>query len=197
MIHQKFSLAVVAVLLSVSVPPAAGSLILYGQQDRDAWFADVSSSETITFAEHHPTILTTQYEASHGLTIQGSTPSSVWTAESQLGYPNDGIGLVAVGGPAWFLFDREMNAFAVDFPGGFTVEFYSDDVLLHEVLFGSSGVGFFRGIVLEGQSFNRVRIRDTDNAFGIDDMHFAAIPTPAAWVLAIAGALSGVRRRRC
>jgi len=194
--HQKFSLACVAVVLSVSGSPAAGSLILYGQQDRDAWFADVGSAETITFTEHHPTILTTQYEASHGLTIQGSAPSSVWTAEEPQNFPNDGIGLIAAGGPMWLLFDREMHAFAVDFPGSFTVGLYSGDLLLHEVFLGSSGWGHFRGVVLDGQSFDRVLI-SSPGTFGIDDLHFAAIPTPAAWVLALAGSLSRMRRRRC
>jgi len=195
--HHSVSLSCIAtVALVVSGSPAAASLIFYGQQDRDAWFSDVGSAETITFTEHPLAYLSTQYEASHGLVIEGTLPDSVWTAELPMAFPNDGIGLRAAGGPAWFHFDRDMYAFAADFPGGFTVELYFGDMLLHEVAFSGSGSGFFRGITLEGQSFNRARLRDTDNSFGIDDLHFAAIPVPAAWVLVVAGALSGVRRRR-
>jgi hypothetical protein len=185
-------------LLTVQPRELHADLITYGYQDRDAWITDagvLGTIETITFTEYPIGRLTTQYEESHGLTFTGS--GFVQIAAFDLSFPLDGRGLLCIAGDAILTFDRPMLALAADFPGTFTVEFFSDDVLLGSSPFdGPGGPGNFSGVI-STDPFNVVRISDSDSDFGIDDLHFVAVPAPSMLLPFAAGlVLLGGRRRR-
>ena len=174
---------------------ASAALVIYGQTQRDAWFADAGAVETITFTEHPLGQLTTQYQESHGLTVTGS--GWVGIMSLNLSFPNDGHGLLTFSSDAVLHFDRPMQALGMDFPGGFWAELYMDRELVGLATIGSSGFGNFRGI-LSTLPFNRVRMYDVDGVFGIDDLHFApmAVPGPATVALLLPAAWFMQRRRR-
>ncbi|MBX3375126.1 MAG: hypothetical protein KF817_14955 [Phycisphaeraceae bacterium] len=163
---------------------ASAALVIYGQTQRDAWFADAGAVETITFTEHPLGQLTTQYQESHGLTVTGS--GWVGIMSLNLSFPNDGHGLLTFSSDAVLHFDRPMQALGMDFPGIFWAELYMDDLYMETVFLGLPGIGNFRGII-SSLPFNRVRMYDVDGDFGIDDLHFApmAVPAPGAAALLI------------
>jgi hypothetical protein len=174
-----------------------GALVLYDDDQRDQWFADagvIGVIETITFTEYPIGPLTTQYEESHGMVE--TSPGLVQIFGSSLGFPLDGRGMLALASDAVLEFDRPMHALAVDFPGSFIVELYSNDVLLGSWVTGPGGFGQFEGVI-STDPFNRVRMWDVDSDLAVDDLHFVAVPAPPI-LLAFAGglALLGRGRRR-
>lgn len=87
--------------------------------------------------------------------------------------------------------------FGVDFPGFVDVRLYDGDDLVWESEFGEPGVGHFAGVVLSGESFNRVIIADpADETAYIDTMYYHLVPEPGTIFLLGVGALSMVRRSK-
>jgi hypothetical protein len=186
------------VVLVVIVRCATAELIEYDYQEREEWFADAGALnliETITFTEHPLGPLTTQYEESHGM-VETSL-GLVQIFASEVSYPHDGRGMLALATDAILEFDHPMQALAADFPGLFIVEFYWNESFLGSAQFeGLGGPGNFSGVI-STTPFNRVVMSDSDSDFSVDDLHLVAVPAPPI-LLAFAGglALLGRGRRR-
>ena len=183
----------------------SADVIHYGQADRDAWFSELPTAQAITFQEHpqeFPTVTLDRkfYEESHGVVFSDLTGAGVLQVEQGSGWQLDGVGL-SVAGPLGSLilsFSEPMTAFAGAFNGVLIgYEIYSKGLMIESgewQLF--QWENNFRGFISD-TPFDQVRLTGHSSTLLADDFYFAAVPAPAAWVLVVAGGLSGMRRRRC
>lgn len=163
---------------------AHADLIEFGNGERDAWF-DAASADgetdvtTIGFTGYPAgTVLDNQYE-DMGVTFKNE---SFIDGESFNIFPEDGWGAIDVN-RIEVHFAMPQNAIAVDHPGDMQFSLYLGN---EQVAFSSQFIGDdpgnFAG-VLSTLAFDRVEIVDPATFFvAIDNLHFARIPTPGAFI---------------
>ena len=188
-----------AILISLfATMPLFGGIVEFGPAERDAWFDMLPQSQTITFEGPPIGELDRHfYEDSHGVVF-----SSLYNVSMQVDpgpwWLLDGHGLSVYGpfGSMVLEFENPMTAFAGDFNGvQISYEAFNGDELIGTGIWGLSGPADFRGFVSD-TPFDRLHIRGHSSVSSVDDLHFAAVPAPAAWVLVVVAGLSRVRRRR-
>ncbi|MCI0365761.1 MAG: hypothetical protein L0219_18030 [Phycisphaerales bacterium] len=165
--------------------------------NRSEWFAAIGGleqSQTISFLEYpQGTLLSDQY-ANLGVTFPDGNDFIL----NSSAYVIDGAGATSLLGPITLEFDQPRTSIGVHFPGALVIKLYSGDELVYtSTTFGSSGAGFFGGIV-STQPFDSALLSDPSGDVSVDTIHFG-LPVPAPGGLAflsIAALLARRSRRR-
>jgi len=122
------------------------------------------------------------------------------TVFSSTGFVADGKGIFD-NGSATIEFSSFMNHFGVEFPGAVQIDLFNGAMLVSSNQFGSSGEGFFGGLLENAAVFDRVVLSDFVDLRGFyDNLHFGRVPVPEPGTLALlALGLAGLgfaRRRK-
>src|SRR6185295_14980764 len=147
------------------------------------------------------TTLTDEYSSFGVKFVEGNDR----TVFDSVAYPTDSVGLE--GGPhegqlsfIILQFANPVQSLGVDFPGALRMELFSGNTSLgSSANFGSSGQGFFGGVISD-VPFDRAILSDwfAGDVY-IDNLHVAPVPEPSTWALfglAGLGAAFGYWRKR-
>jgi PEP-CTERM motif len=134
------------------------------------------------------TILNNQYSGLGVLFPDGND-----TTQANDSFLTDGVGLTGanqdVNAVITVQFTSAINAVGADFPGALRIQIFNGATLVGtSANFGSAGTGFFGGIVSD-MPFDRAILSDwMDDRVFVDNLHFASVPEPSAFALALIGA---------
>ncbi len=188
---MRVSVCFVSSVLACSLAASADVVEFH---DRAEWEAAVGSFTTIDFIlPPSGTPISDQYS-------DLGVHFGEWIFSHNSGsYQNDGWGIHGAVDGAWVHFDTPQHWVGLDHPGTTNIELYRDGELIHTTgTFGSSGAGFFGG-VMSSVAFDEIYIfrHGPNNFVFIDDLHFGAmVPGPGGLaLLALAGAFTARRRR--
>ena len=183
-------------LLAVLVPAgtsAAGFQLLF---DKPSWEASVPSYTALTFKDIDPSEYVTDQYADLGVTFLNGDD---YVEYSAIGYPQDGWGLHG-NATIHLVFDFDIYAVGVWHPGYMGLKLYDDGQLVFSYPFFPGGGNNWFGGVVGDVPFDEVVIYDFfDSYVYADDIYFAPVPAPAAWLVvaaAMAGPCGGRGRRR-
>ncbi|HRQ74749.1 MAG TPA: hypothetical protein PK098_02400, partial [Phycisphaerales bacterium] len=175
------------IALSICVSTHAG-VVQY--TNKAAWQSAVGSYHTIDFTGfQHGMILSTQYQAEHGITFVGQ--QGFYHSSSML---NDGQGVVGIPGSRMF-FDTPQKWIAVDFPGTIVFNLYFQGELIYT---SSQFLDFpspFAGLISDTPFDEVYLFRYTTSLVFYDDLYFG-VPAPGALGVFALAALGCRRRRR-
>ena len=183
-------------LLAVLVPAgtsAAGFQLLF---DKPSWEASVPSYTALTFKDIDPSEYVTDQYADLGVTFLNGDD---YVDYGPVTYPQDGWGLHG-NATIHLVFDFDIYAIGVWHPGGLAIKLFNDGQLVFNYpLFPGAGYNLFGGMIGD-VPFDEVVIYDfVDSYVYADDIYFAPVPAPAAWLVvaaAMAGPSGGRGRRR-